>query len=104
MNGVYHEFRSYSPIHDCEVGRISVFNERGSEFYMLVPVESPRKYRHARQAALDAIQEAMDRHLEPGQVKISASDFNHAILQIAVAEAQQKRTELLVRGVDPDDQ
>lgn len=68
MTGGYHEFRSYSPLHDCEMVRISVFNERGAEYWMGIPVTAPKKYRERRDKALEAIDYAIEHKLEPGQV------------------------------------
>lgn len=64
----YHEFRQYSPLHDCEMIRLSVFDDRGAEYWMLLPAGFPRKYRERREHALELIDYAIKKKLEPGQV------------------------------------
>lgn len=68
MTGTYHEFVSYSPVHDCEVCRLSVFDSRGGEFYVIIPRENGRRWRERRAKALDDIDYAIARGMEPGQV------------------------------------
>ena len=66
----YSEFRQYSPMLDAEVARISVCDERGSEYFMLVPdIGWGKRYREQLQATLEQICNAMDRGAEPGEVK-----------------------------------
>jgi hypothetical protein len=69
--GGYHEFRSYSPIHDCEVVRLSVFDAHGREFFMTLPASAPRRYRERRTKALEAIDYAIEQKMEPGEVRVS---------------------------------
>lgn len=75
----FREYRYYSPSHDGEASRISMVDERNSEFYMVVPLTIIRGgksmtggkwYREERQRALDAICLAIDEGLEPGRVHI----------------------------------
>lgn len=68
MTTGYHEFRSYSPLHDCEMVRISVFDERGAEYFQIIPASSPKRYRERRDKALDLIDYAISQKMEPGMV------------------------------------
>lgn len=72
MNGLYHEFRSYSPVHDAEMIRISVFDARGAEYFILIPAADGRRYRERRDEALEDIDTAIAQKCEPGQVVVSA--------------------------------
>lgn len=69
MSG-YHEFRSYSPLHDCVMVRISVFDARDAEFFMLIPESAPKRYRERRDRALQDIDYAIEHGLEPGEVRV----------------------------------
>lgn len=64
------EFRSYSPVLDTEVIRLSVADERGGEFFVVLPCPSQgRSLRKAKLAALENIHEAIAIGLEPGEVR-----------------------------------
>ncbi|TAL03713.1 MAG: hypothetical protein EPO08_03480 [Rhodospirillaceae bacterium] len=70
MSG-YREFRHYSPLMGCEAARLSMVDERGGEFYCIVPVEYPaRLYRERRDVALDALEAAIMARREPGEVTV----------------------------------
>lgn len=65
----YSEFRFYSPLLDSEAARISVADEQGQEYFVVIPAEvSGKAYRAARDEALDLIEHAMLVGLEPGEV------------------------------------
>jgi hypothetical protein len=64
----YYEFTTYSPVLDCEVARISLYDERGGEFFMIVP--TGRGYRAARSKALAVMCEAIDDGVDPGEVRL----------------------------------
>lgn len=66
----YSEFRHYSPLIDAEAVRISCWDSRGGEFWMLIPAADGRRYRERRNEALDAIAIAIADKLEPGQVQV----------------------------------
>jgi hypothetical protein len=69
MRGVA-EYRYWSPVLGCEAARISGFDDRGGEFFMIIPVdEAGKKYRHARQSAAEAIGQAISLGLHPGEVR-----------------------------------
>lgn len=93
MNGVYYEFIQYSPIHDCEVARLTVFDARGAEYFVLLPITTSNRYRHAKIAALDAISETMERGDKPGEVKLPKNEFDVAVAQVAAEETAKKRSE-----------
>ncbi len=66
----YREFRQYSAIHDCEMVRLSVADERGSEFWMLIPGAVGKSWRERKAEALDNIEAAMAQGCEPGEVRV----------------------------------
>lgn len=66
----FHEFRGYSAIHDREMIRLSVADNRGSEFWMLLPARDAKPWRERRTEALDNIEFAIAQGLEPGEVKV----------------------------------
>jgi hypothetical protein len=67
----YSEFRYYSPLHDCEMCRVSMSDARGSEYFALVPAKDGKGWRKAREETLDAIGDAIEAKKEPGQVHVS---------------------------------
>lgn len=69
--GGYHEFMFWSPILDADMCRVTLFDERGGEYYMLVDHESGKHYRRRREDALRAITAAIEIGLEPGEVKVN---------------------------------
>ncbi|MDE2439741.1 MAG: hypothetical protein KGP14_01860 [Betaproteobacteria bacterium] len=62
------EYRFWSPLMGCEASRISAFDERGGEFFMIISAEEGATYRHAKQAAAEAIDLAISLGLPPGEV------------------------------------
>ena len=70
MSGTYHVLRGYSPIRDRDEARIVMFDERGSEFFVIVPDEGGSRYRAHRDRALDMIQTAMRQGCAPGEVRM----------------------------------
>lgn len=68
----YTEYRAYSPLHDAEVVRLSMYDARGGEFFALVPADAQKKWRERRDEALDTIMDAMDAGQFPGEVEIKA--------------------------------
>jgi hypothetical protein len=65
----YSEFRMYSPTYDAVMSRISMTDDSGGEFFMLVPATSGKSYRKAKTEALEMIQEAMAQGCQPGEVR-----------------------------------
>ena len=61
------ETKSYSMFHDCEMARISVFDERHMEFWKMIP--TGRGYRDRRAIALEEIMEAIESGADFGEVK-----------------------------------
>lgn len=68
----YTEYRAYSPIIDAEQVRLSMYDDRGGEFFALVPAAGAKKWRERKDAALDAIMDAMDAGALPGEVEIKS--------------------------------
>lgn len=64
------EYRYWSPVHGEEVARVSMFNDRGHEFWMELPCEDGRAYRSALRDAAEAIDQAINDGLEPGEVRV----------------------------------
>jgi hypothetical protein len=56
----------YSIEHDCEVGRISGYDDNNQEFWIVV--EAGRGYREKRDAAVIKIMEAIERGDDAGEV------------------------------------
>lgn len=65
---VYSEYRFWSPLTDCEAVRISMWNERDAEYFVIVKATGARSYRERRNTALEMIQEAISLKLDPGEV------------------------------------
>lgn len=65
----YRELKFWDGMNDRKAVRLSVADERGGEFYMILPRENGRKWRERRDEALGIISEAMSLGLEPGEVR-----------------------------------
>lgn len=66
------EYRYWSPVAGCELARVSMFNAQGHEFFMELPCEDGRAYRAALREAAEAIDQAIQEGLEPGEVRVVA--------------------------------
>ena len=66
----FSEYTQWSPIFDCEVTRLSVFDGNGSEYFFMIPRENARRYRDRRDEALEAIDVAITEGLPPGEVRL----------------------------------
>lgn len=69
----YTQHYRYSVVRDCSVARLSLFDKRGGEFWIEVPVyqndgSGRIPWREVRSAALDRVADAMARGDEPGEV------------------------------------
>jgi hypothetical protein len=71
----YSEFRCYSPLHDCEISRVSMTNDRGQEFFIEVPGDG-KAYREAKRQALEDLAAAIETGHEPGRVVQKAKKVN----------------------------
>ena len=67
MSG-YVEFRMWSPALGCDAVRLSMANDRGDEYYMVVPYEHGKVWRERKHRLLDLIDSAIEQGLEPGEV------------------------------------
>ena len=65
---LFSEFQYYSLLHDREMIRISMVNDRFGEFFMLIPAYEGKRYRERRDEALETIQSAIGAGLDPGEV------------------------------------
>lgn len=69
MSG-YSAHRYWSPMLGCDAVRLSMVDDRGGEFFKIIPVDAPgQPYRTARDAALDAIENAIAAGAQPGEVE-----------------------------------
>jgi hypothetical protein len=78
----YQEYRHWSPLMGCEAARLSIVGgdkaveihgegARTAEWYAIISADvAGRKYREARTAALDAIEEAIAEGEPPGEVTL----------------------------------
>ncbi len=64
------EYRYWSPVRGEEVARVSMFNGAGHEFWMELPCEDGRSYRAALRDAAEAIDQAINQGLQPGEVRV----------------------------------
>jgi hypothetical protein len=63
------EFSYWSPTHGAEVTRLSMADDRGQEFYAFVPAIEGSPSRRVRERATDALQQAIERGLKPGEIR-----------------------------------
>jgi hypothetical protein len=59
--------RYWSPILGCEAARLSMANDRGSEYFTIIEAGG-RGWREAREKALGRIEAAIEAEKEPGEV------------------------------------
>lgn len=64
----YSEFRSYSPLYDAEVIRVSMADKLGREFFHIIPALDGKRYRERLEEALELIESAISQGCEPGEV------------------------------------
>jgi hypothetical protein len=102
MSG-YHEFRHYSPVTDSEMVRLSVFDKRGAEYFMLLPYSGAKRYRYRKQAALEAIDYAIEAKLEPGQVVMPENEWERSVSAIIADDVAKKRAEAARYGRELDE-
>lgn len=65
-----HEHHFWSPLLGEDAVRVSMFDDRGGEFYMVVADRGAREYRQARLDAAEAIDQAIRQGCEPGEVRV----------------------------------
>lgn len=68
---VYQELRSYSPIFDAEMVRLSITDSMNQEYYIQIPAASGRRFREAKERALDILDQAISEGLPPGEISVS---------------------------------
>lgn len=66
----FSEHHYWSIFHDANVARISVPNERGGEFFVIVKTDG-KGYRARRQAAVELCLEAIEAGCDPGEVRLA---------------------------------
>lgn len=68
MSG-YYEFRFWSPTLGSDALRISLTDDKGSEYFVIIADPGTGKsYRQAKSDALDTLTAAIEQRLPPGQV------------------------------------
>jgi hypothetical protein len=63
----WQEVQSYSVAHDCEMARISGFDDHTREHWMMI--ETGAGFRERRQEAVQRIMDAIEDGHEPGEVE-----------------------------------
>lgn len=79
----YQENHYYSPLHDSDVVRFSMFNAQHQEYFATVPVDEGRAWRETKEVMLDALAAAVRADRGPGEVKLTADEVTerrHALL------------------------
>lgn len=67
---IYSTFTAYSPIFDCETTRLSMVNERGEEFWCMLPNRTEgRAWRALKKEAVEVLTEAIKSGLEAGEIR-----------------------------------
>ena len=66
----YTEYRYWDVNLDSYAARVSMADDRGMEFYMIVPKENPKRFRSAIAEAVEAIDMAIEQGCAPGRVRI----------------------------------
>lgn len=68
----YQALRYYSPAHDCDCTRLSIFDGKGGEFFQTVPMTmgQGKAWREERERRLEQIEQAIDLGLQPGEVVV----------------------------------
>jgi hypothetical protein len=62
-------FSYWSTTHGAEVTRFSMADDLGQEFYAFVPSTEGATARRLRDKAADALEQAIERGLEPGEIR-----------------------------------
>lgn len=71
MANTYQSLRMWSVMHDCDVVRISMWDDAGREFFVqLVDDKGFKAMRAGRENALDSIMDAMAERRDPGEVAL----------------------------------
>lgn len=65
----YQQFISWSPTFGGECARISMANERGEEYYALLPFTEGREFTALRKRAVEVLTEAMEAGIEAGEIR-----------------------------------
>lgn len=65
----YQEHIAWSPVFGGDCARVSMVNERGEEFYCLLPFTEGRAFTTLRNKALDVLTEAIEGDLESGEYR-----------------------------------
>ena len=76
---VYQQLRSWSPTRGGYVWRISMPDAHFKELYMIIDDGSGKERRARRAAALEAIQAAVERGDDPGEVRVPADAWKRSV-------------------------
>jgi hypothetical protein len=70
MDGVISEFFYWSPVLGADAARISMANEDGAEYFVIIEKVDGVQWRNDKQEAIEALQRAIDEEREPGEVSV----------------------------------
>ena len=65
----FSEYEYYCPLRDAYVARVSVADDHGAEYFMIVERDA-KGYRERRENAIDACIEVIEAGCAPGEVRI----------------------------------
>lgn len=65
----YTEYRFWSPMLGCDAVRLSMYDDHGGEFFMILKDE---QWRETRERGVRLIRQAIDAGLRPGEVRVRA--------------------------------
>ena len=79
MAQTYQQIRFWSPATGDWCWRVSMANSHGHELFMIIDDGSGKERRARRAAALEAIQAAVERGDDPGEVRVPADVWNWSV-------------------------
>ena len=65
---VYREFRFFSPLDDADAVRLSMADQHGREYFTIVEGGYGKRWRERREAALIALEDAIEAGDPPGEI------------------------------------
>lgn len=63
------EMSYWSPILGCDVVRVSMANERGEEYYAVLPRLEGAAWRDRKREACEVLHQAIEDELRPGEIR-----------------------------------
>lgn len=65
---LYREYRFFSPLDDADAVRLSMPDNRGSEYYTILEACHGKRWRERKQTALIALEDAIEAGIPPGEI------------------------------------